>query len=183
MSSTTHRTFWSLVVLALVAMLAASGCQADDRAPEVGVGGTAGAGLGGSAGAAGGVGGSGVAGSADSGVPADAGSDCQRGGCSSQLCLEPGDDLASTCEFRPEYACYRSARCERQPGGACGWTPTPELSSCLGSDFRRYLSCGDPVCNDNGSPVGSPPCDAEQPRSRWAPRRAGGDRHSDQRST
>lgn len=56
-------------------------------------------------------------------------SPCRVSGCSSQLCAE--QDLASTCEWRPEYACYREARCEPQPGGACGWTQTPELLACL----------------------------------------------------
>lgn len=64
--------------------------------------------------------------------PAPAPAGCHVGGCSGQLCLEPGDDRATTCEWRPEYACYRSATCERQPSGACGWTQTPELRACLG---------------------------------------------------
>ncbi len=54
---------------------------------------------------------------------------CRIGGCSSQLCA--AEDVLSTCEWRPEYACYRGARCEPQPGGACGWTQTPELLACL----------------------------------------------------
>jgi hypothetical protein len=54
---------------------------------------------------------------------------CRVGGCSSQLCAT--EELVSTCEWRPEYACYRDARCEPQPGGACGWTQTPELLACL----------------------------------------------------
>jgi eight-cysteine-cluster-containing protein len=63
--------------------------------------------------------------------------DCMVGGCSGQLCLEPGDDRASTCEWREEYACYRSAACERQADGACGWTETPELRACLASGGPR----------------------------------------------
>ena len=57
--------------------------------------------------------------------------ECQVGGCSSQVCHEPGEDVITTCEWRPEYACYRDATCERQPDGTCGWTPTEELNSCL----------------------------------------------------
>ncbi|HET9955868.1 MAG TPA: hypothetical protein VFQ61_15265 [Polyangiaceae bacterium] len=57
--------------------------------------------------------------------------DCKRSGCSGQLCVEPGDDRVTTCEWREEYACYQTASCERQPTGACGWTPTPELKACL----------------------------------------------------
>lgn len=55
---------------------------------------------------------------------------CYVGGCSSQICSS-NPDIASTCEFKPEYACYREATCEVQPGGACGWTPSAELSACL----------------------------------------------------
>ncbi len=54
---------------------------------------------------------------------------CYVGGCSSQLCTsEP--DMASTCEYREEYACYQTATCEVQVTGECGWTETEELKSC-----------------------------------------------------
>lgn len=55
---------------------------------------------------------------------------CYVGGCSAQLCTDD-PDAASTCEYRAEYACYRSARCERQANGTCGWTKTDELAACL----------------------------------------------------
>lgn len=56
---------------------------------------------------------------------------CYVGGCSGQICSdEPG--AVSTCEFREEYACYQSARCERQTNGQCGWTMTEDLQMCLG---------------------------------------------------
>jgi eight-cysteine-cluster-containing protein len=62
--------------------------------------------------------------------PPDPGpADCVVGGCSGQLCSD--EPLASDCEWREEYACYRDATCERQPDGVCGWTPTPELLECL----------------------------------------------------
>lgn len=55
---------------------------------------------------------------------------CRPGGCSGQLCTDRSD-LASTCEWREEYACYQTAICERQPSGDCGWRETPELQQCL----------------------------------------------------
>jgi hypothetical protein len=58
-------------------------------------------------------------------------SDCRVAGCSGQLCVGPDDPGITTCEWREEYACYRTATCELQPAGACGWTPTPELTACL----------------------------------------------------
>jgi hypothetical protein len=58
---------------------------------------------------------------------------CVKGGCSGQLCEEEGAGGMTTCEFRAEYACYREATCERQPDGACGWTPTDTLTACLAS--------------------------------------------------
>jgi hypothetical protein len=55
---------------------------------------------------------------------------CYVGGCSAHLCSDqPG--MASTCEWREQYACYQGETCERQPSGKCGWTPTPELTSCI----------------------------------------------------
>lgn len=57
---------------------------------------------------------------------------CQIAGCSDQVCSDQdSDDVVTTCEWRSVYACYRSARCERQLDGACGWTPTEELTTCL----------------------------------------------------
>ncbi|TXD36594.1 eight-cysteine-cluster domain-containing protein [Lujinxingia vulgaris] len=58
--------------------------------------------------------------------------DCKVGGCSGQLCGSINDDLISTCEYLPEYACYdqeyTSCGCF---GGKCGWEQTEELESCL----------------------------------------------------
>lgn len=55
---------------------------------------------------------------------------CYVGGCSSQLCSDtPG--MASTCEYHESYACYRTATCERQASGECGWTQTAELAACI----------------------------------------------------
>jgi len=63
---------------------------------------------------------------------------CRLGGCSSQLCLGPdAPDVITTCEYRPEYACYLSAACEPQASGACGWTETDELTACLESVTQR----------------------------------------------
>ena len=57
---------------------------------------------------------------------------CYIGGCSAQICSDQ-PDVASTCEFREEYACYKStnATCEVQPSGQCGWTDSPALTACL----------------------------------------------------
>ena len=58
---------------------------------------------------------------------------CAVAGCSGQLCVsaEEAGDIFTTCEFRPEYACYREASCEPQANGKCGWTETAELRQCL----------------------------------------------------
>jgi len=55
---------------------------------------------------------------------------CFIGGCGSELCSDR-QGMASPCVVRPEHACYRGATCERQAGGACGWTQTPALQQCL----------------------------------------------------
>lgn len=54
---------------------------------------------------------------------------CFKTGCSAQICAD--HNVISTCEFRPEYACYQKAVCERQGDGNCGFTRTPELAACL----------------------------------------------------
>jgi len=55
---------------------------------------------------------------------------CYVGGCSSHVCSD-NPDVITTCEYREEYACYRTATCERQASGQCGWTETAELTQCL----------------------------------------------------
>lgn len=57
-------------------------------------------------------------------------STCIITGCSGQICAE--EEVATTCEYQPEYACYKNATCERQANGECGWTLTGELAQCLG---------------------------------------------------
>ncbi len=58
--------------------------------------------------------------------------ECVIGGCSNQICSDASaGDVITTCEFRDIYACYQSAKCERQTTGKCGWTETPSLISCL----------------------------------------------------
>jgi eight-cysteine-cluster-containing protein len=54
---------------------------------------------------------------------------CVKTGCSGQICADRR--MVSTCEFRPEFACFRSATCERQENGPCGWARTPALTACL----------------------------------------------------
>ena len=57
---------------------------------------------------------------------------CVVGGCSSQLCTDASEGPAvSDCLYKPEYACYKNATCERQSNGQCGWTPTPSLVACI----------------------------------------------------
>ena len=58
--------------------------------------------------------------------------DCQIGGCSGEICGEAGGEpIASNCIYKPSFACYGSARCEKQADGLCDWTMTAELSACL----------------------------------------------------
>lgn len=55
---------------------------------------------------------------------------CFVGGCSAQICSDR-EGVVSTCEYRPEYACYQTAVCEEQAEGECGWTETEALNACL----------------------------------------------------
>ncbi|MCC7537559.1 MAG: hypothetical protein IT379_15155 [Deltaproteobacteria bacterium] len=55
---------------------------------------------------------------------------CHRAGCSGQLCTDD-PDVASTCEWREWYACFREGECARQGSGQCGWTPSDDLCACV----------------------------------------------------
>ncbi|MCF6363031.1 MAG: hypothetical protein L3J88_06750 [Gammaproteobacteria bacterium] len=56
---------------------------------------------------------------------------CFPTGCSGQICADT--DVTTTCEWRPEYACYHSASCSTQRNGDCGWVMDDELRRCLAS--------------------------------------------------
>lgn len=60
---------------------------------------------------------------------------CKVTGCSGQVCSE--EEVITTCEYKDEYACYKTANCERQEDGKCGWTPSEELVACLRSAWSR----------------------------------------------
>lgn len=65
------------------------------------------------------------------GVTDDSNAKCVVSGCSGQLCVEEGDEGITTCEYRAEYACYKTATCARQQDGNCGWNQTAALDACL----------------------------------------------------
>ncbi len=54
---------------------------------------------------------------------------CVISGCSAQICGE--EEMASTCEYRPIYECYKGAKCERNTAGQCAWVETPTLKACV----------------------------------------------------
>ena len=54
---------------------------------------------------------------------------CIKIGCSSQLCSD--EPVITTCEYRPEYECYRTATCSRQRSDDCAWEMNDELLDCL----------------------------------------------------
>lgn len=55
---------------------------------------------------------------------------CFVGGCSGEVCSDQSG-VASNCIYKPEFACYKKSKCERQANGKCGWTDTEELKACL----------------------------------------------------
>ncbi|MBX3190025.1 MAG: hypothetical protein KF819_23570 [Labilithrix sp.] len=57
--------------------------------------------------------------------------DCKKTGCSGEICSD--QDVASACIWAEHFACYATAKCERQSNGKCAWTPTAELTSCIDS--------------------------------------------------
>ena len=60
---------------------------------------------------------------------------CIIGGCSKELCTDASaGPVMSPCIYEASFACYKTAACERQPDGQCGWTPTPELAACIAAE-------------------------------------------------
>jgi eight-cysteine-cluster-containing protein len=56
---------------------------------------------------------------------------CIKTGCSGTICAEPGNDQMSTCEWKDEYACYKTATCGRGADGKCGWVQDDAFKACL----------------------------------------------------
>jgi hypothetical protein len=54
---------------------------------------------------------------------------CYIGGCSRELCTSR-ESAISLCMYKHEYQCYKSAVCEQQSNGECGWTETSALKAC-----------------------------------------------------
>lgn len=66
------------------------------------------------------------------GAQAYEGPGCMIGGCSGQICSDAEDEpVVSTCIWTEAYACYQTARCEKQASGSCGWTQSSALQECL----------------------------------------------------
>jgi hypothetical protein len=80
--------------------------------------------------------------------------DCQRAGCSGQACANT-PNVITTCDLRPEYACYRNTACEPQATGHCGYTQTPELAMCLAGASNQTVHATDvPVAIPDDSTAG-----------------------------
>jgi len=59
---------------------------------------------------------------------------CVVSGCSGELCVDSTDNSSSgisICIWSNKYACYKTAKCEVQSNGKCGWTATSTLNACL----------------------------------------------------
>jgi hypothetical protein len=65
--------------------------------------------------------------------PTSAKGGCIIGGCNGEICSDT--NMASPCIYKPEFECYKNAQCEKQDNGNCGWTPTAELTACLGASI------------------------------------------------
>ena len=66
------------------------------------------------------------------------GSGCMRAGCSGELCVSvDSEELVTPCQWQPHFACYKTAKCELQQDGSCGWTETDELRECIENAQRQ----------------------------------------------
>ena len=62
-------------------------------------------------------------------------SDCVTGGCSGTICQHKDErPIMTTCEFKPEYACYKQIGC-LCIDGSCMWDKTEEFDMCI-QDIR-----------------------------------------------
>ena len=64
-------------------------------------------------------------------VPSKVTADCVIMGCSNEICTSPDNPVFTACVYQSRFACYKTASCEKQASGVCGWTETDELTNCL----------------------------------------------------
>ncbi len=80
--------------------------------------------------------------------------DCVIAGCNGELCIdrEQAKLMGNTiCRAKPEYACYKTATCEVQKNGQCGFTMTDELTQCLATKKGNSVQLKTPQPLDSGS--------------------------------
>ncbi len=58
---------------------------------------------------------------------------CQIDGCSAQVCTSDDEPVITTCQWYPEYVCYRlpGVRCEKNTAGECAWSTDDEFDMCM----------------------------------------------------
>lgn len=57
--------------------------------------------------------------------------DCITGGCSGTICQsKDAEPIFTTCEYLPEYACYKEINCGCKEG-KCQWDKTAEFDKCV----------------------------------------------------
>lgn len=65
-------------------------------------------------------------------VKSETSTNCIVTGCNGEICQDGSEEKqASICEYQDSFECYKSAGCEVQKNGECGWTATDELINCL----------------------------------------------------
>lgn len=89
-------------------------------------------------------------------TPKPAVSECRKTGCNGSICAQ--EDTLTTCDYRPEYACYQNARCEKQTDGQCGWTQTPELQACIDNAKKEEIKSSLPALKLFASASSQEPC-------------------------
>ena len=63
-------------------------------------------------------------------------SDCIRGGCSGTSCHPKGEQIFTTCEYLPEYECYKLINCGCV-NNKCQWEKTGEFEGCFEKNDRN----------------------------------------------
>ncbi len=63
-------------------------------------------------------------------------SECEVGGCSGQVCAKGGSRTITTCEYRPEYACYKLTECACVEN-KCSWVEKQEFVRCLNEKSKE----------------------------------------------
>ncbi|KAJ3083143.1 hypothetical protein HK102_001229 [Quaeritorhiza haematococci] len=86
---------------------------------------------------------------------------CVRSGCNKERCVDAhtaSSEIHGICLWKPEFDCLKTAACELQSDGHCGFTQTPELNRCIADVKSQETPEAEPLAVAQDGPTPTKQC-------------------------